>query len=144
MSMDAPEVVALLREVVAELRELRVAQARPAPRQRASRPDRRLWTIRATAAALGIDRARLYDLIRAGAIRTVPAGGGRQRIPLEELQRIEREGLPDADCVTAARPRRRRSASSRRKAAGGRPAAIGIGSAADQIRALKVPPCRGK
>jgi len=127
--------MSVLTEILAELREIKQALAErpaaPRQRERKTQPDRRLWTIRATAKALGVDRSRLYEFIRSEAIKTVPAGGGRVRIPLEEIQRIEREGLPDGS--TTSRPRSRRRSPNRKK-----PTPPTTGSPGDQIRNLKI------
>lgn len=55
---------------------------------------------REAARLLGIDRGRtLGALLRAGQLRTVPWGRG-SRIPLEEVQRLAREGFSAPEGVT--------------------------------------------
>ena len=54
---------------------------------------KRLLSLRAAARLLGVDRgATLHRWISAGAIRTVSVED-RLRIPMSEVQRIEREGI---------------------------------------------------
>ncbi len=66
-------------------------------------------SLREAAKLLHIDRgSTLLDLIRAGRLRPVP-WGRRQRIPLEEVQRLAREGFSTADGEVSrvvSRPRR--------------------------------------
>ncbi len=63
---------------------------------------------REAADLLGVDRGRtMGELIRSGQLRPIPWGKG-QRIPLEEVQRLAREGFK----ATGAKPR---ASHSRRK-----------------------------
>ena len=43
--------------------------------------------------AMGIGRTRMYELIKAGQIRSIPIGQRGRRIPVEEVERFIREGL---------------------------------------------------
>ena len=62
---------------------------------------------REAARLLGIGRGRtLGKLLRSGRLRAVPWGRG-ERIPLEEIQRVAREGFP-APAGTSPRPSRPR------------------------------------
>ena len=82
--------------------------------QLADRPSqgvqKRLLSLRAAAQWLGIDRGRLGRYVAAGIVRSVFLGRS-PRVPVSELERIEREGLPDLSTTKRA-PRRRRASSS--------------------------------
>jgi hypothetical protein len=54
---------------------------------------RRAFGIRAVANAFDISPDRVKRLVREQLIRSIQVGG-RRLIPLSEIQRIEREGLP--------------------------------------------------
>jgi hypothetical protein len=78
-------------------------------------PAARLLSKRQAARLLGIGRSGLLeDLIRAEFVRTVPTPAG-PKIPVDEVERLEREGIPDLSSTPTparktrqARPRRGR------------------------------------
>lgn len=56
-------------------------------------PDRLLYSVNSSAHALDCSRSILYDLMKAGLIKFV-AFGSERRIPVEEVQRLAKEGIP--------------------------------------------------
>ena len=50
-------------------------------------------TITKAAQLLSLGRSTFYPYIKAGIVRTIPAGND-QRVPMDEVRRIAREGLP--------------------------------------------------
>ncbi|MFW0758927.1 hypothetical protein ACN1C3_30155 [Pseudomonas sp. H11T01] len=56
-------------------------------------PDRLLYSVNSSAYALDCSRTILYDLMKAGLIKFV-AFGNERRIPVEEVQRLAKEGIP--------------------------------------------------
>src|SRR5260370_13239980 len=75
------------RQEIARLRSK--VEAKPHPRGRA----RLFLSLRGAATALGVGRARLQELIRAGELRTVPFPNGTLRVPRSEIERIDALGL---------------------------------------------------
>lgn len=126
-----------------ELRLLRAAVAKaegapqespavPAVRQKNPTAEKMLLTKRAAVRALGIDRAKFYELIREGRIAVVEING-RERIARSEIERIMLQGVPSADARST---RYRATRKSPRRSSRGRGASAG--SQGDAIRALKV------
>lgn len=64
-----------------------------------------LFSFREAAKQLNMRRDRVSAMVRDGRIRTVDVEGTK-RIPLVEIERIQREGIPAAN---APKPRRRRA-----------------------------------
>ncbi|ABE43266.1 helix-turn-helix domain-containing protein [Polaromonas sp. JS666] len=56
------------------------------------KPDRRLLCPNAFAEAADVSRALVYELMKKGLLRYVFVGSDR-RIPIEELERVRREGI---------------------------------------------------
>lgn len=56
-----------------------------------------LLAVKPTTAArlLDVSRSKVYELIKAGVLKTVPFGAD-QRIPMTELRRVAAEGVPVA------------------------------------------------
>jgi hypothetical protein len=81
---------------------------RERPRRR--NQDSRLLTKRDAARRLGVDRCTtLETLIANGHVATVPAGREGVRIPAGEVERLERDGIPDPDRQPRASTRRRQA-----------------------------------
>jgi excisionase family DNA binding protein len=66
----------------------------------------RLVTIASAAKALAISRGQLYRLANVGAIRLVKLGPQASRVPLEDVERLAREGVPRAAIQLLRRGRR--------------------------------------
>lgn len=114
----------LLQEIRNELRDLRRLEE-----QRRQVEDGTPLSRAAFCRILGIDiRTTLEPLITAKKIKTVPWTRGEVRIPVAELKRIQREGLPK---VVAQKPRLI-------AAAKGAPGASDAKAAAAEIRDLKI------
>jgi excisionase family DNA binding protein len=64
--------------------------------------ERRFLSYRQAAKVLGVDRAKLGRWVREGRLREVEIDG-TARIPMSEVERLERDGLPHHE-----RPRRQR------------------------------------
>jgi excisionase family DNA binding protein len=56
----------------------------------------RLVTIKDAARTLAISRGQLYRLVASGALRVVKLGPNASRVPLEDVERLAREGVPRA------------------------------------------------
>ena len=56
----------------------------------------RLLTISDAARTLAISKGQIYRLVAAGAIRAVKVGPQATRIPVEDVERVAREGVPQA------------------------------------------------
>lgn len=72
--------------------DLLVAVERAVAAALEKKPDRRLYSPNAFAAAADVSRALVYELMRRGLLRFVIVGSDR-RIPAAELDRIQREGV---------------------------------------------------
>lgn len=104
----------LLAEVLAEVRALRAensamrqemaARLAPAPTAGRKRVPARLLSVRHAAERLGVSAGRtLAPAIADGRVRTVSVEG-RPRVPVAEVERIERDGLPEAKKAQTPRP----------------------------------------
>ena len=50
-------------------------------------------TVTRAAQLLSLGRSTFYAYVKAGHVRTIPAGND-QRVPMSEIERLAREGLP--------------------------------------------------
>lgn len=81
----APNLEAKIDLLLEEVRELRRRQDLTA---------RVLHTRASAARILKVKRSEIEAAVTAGLIRTVPGTGKRPRIPLDEIERIARDGMP--------------------------------------------------
>jgi|GEM_PF-6543486 excisionase family DNA binding protein len=65
-----------------------------------------LLKIADAAKALAISRGQLYRLVASGALRVVKLGPQASRVPLEDVERLAREGVPRAAIQLLRRGRR--------------------------------------
>lgn len=77
----------------AMLEELRAIRAELAAMRQSSRP---MLTRSAAAKLFGVRKEALYGWVASGEVRSVPGPGGRPMITQEEIERLQRVGLPQA------------------------------------------------
>lgn len=81
----APNLEAKIDLLLEEVRELR---------RRQDLTSRVLHTRASAARMLKVKRSEIEAMVADGRIRTVPGTGKRPRIPLDEIERIARDGMP--------------------------------------------------